>query len=332
MVILNMVVGDFEAALEVVRLRGGKVIDETPRQFANGVFVKIHDPSGNTINLLKLDGENVSPASNPTVYNIGVTQQNLEEAEYFYAKLGFTPYSRDHLPKVLPLNQRGAAMLVLHGSAKLPTENATRKGTILLATGNLEATVHALKDRGLISEKFQNRSNNGFVILKDPSGNQLKLMELTPAYSTKLPSNSYSLVKQEWSQLKKDVWQIVEAYSEASHQRDLEKYLSFWHPDFLGWHNGDSKPTNYNQRLKGLQYFFNTTISLEYKLEPKGIQIVANGKAAIVHYELRNILQIKESGEKESGLSYWTDYLVKENGKWLLISDHGGNVKEDDEI
>lgn len=135
---------------------------------------------------------------------------------------------------------------------------------------------------------------------------------------------------QDWSGDQKKVWETVEAYTQASHQRNLGKYLSFWHQDFLGWHNGDSAPTNYQQREKGLQYYFSNTKSLEYKLEPLAIQIIADGKAAIVHYKLRNVLQVAATEKKESGIAYWTDYLVNEGGRWLLISDHGGNVEEDD--
>ena len=125
-----------------------------------------------------------------------------------------------------------------------------------------------------------------------------------------------------------DALPIFETYSEASHQRDLDRYLSHWHPDFLGWHNGDNKPTNHQERAKGLAYYFKSTKSIEYKLEPLAIIVVADGKAAIVHYKLKNVLESKSSGKKSSGLSYWTDYLVKENGTWLLISDHGGSVPE----
>jgi len=89
-----------------------------------------------------------------------------------------------------------------------------------------------------------------------------------------------------WSTLQKQVWQTVEAYAQASHERDLKKYLSFWHRDFLGWHNGDSMPTTYEQRQKGLKHYFSRTKSLEYSLEPIRIQIVADGKAAIVHYKI----------------------------------------------
>ncbi len=125
--------------------------------------------------------------------------------------------------------------------------------------------------------------------------------------------------------VQKEVWRTVEAYSDASHHRDLQKYLSFWHPDFLGWHNGDDHPTDYEQRSGGLEYYFGVTKSLEYELEPMGIQVIGN-RAAIVHYKLRNVIQSVESGKVSLGLSYWTDYLTFENGKWLLISDHGGSV------
>lgn len=130
---------------------------------------------------------------------------------------------------------------------------------------------------------------------------------------------------EEWTALQKEVWRTVETYSEASHNRDLEKYLSFWHPDFLGWYNGDTHPTNYKERSGGLEYYFGTTKSLEYELEPMGIQIVGD-RAAIVHYKLRNVIQNIKSGKTSHELSYWTDYLTLENGQWLLVSDHGGNV------
>ncbi len=162
----------------------------------------------------------------------------------------------------------------------------------------------------------------------------LFLMTLT-VYTLLLPISealSQTHSNDDWSVIQNEVWETVEAYSHVSHKRDLEKYLRFWHPNFLGWYNGDSKPTNHDQRSKGLRNFFNATTSLEYKLEPRAIQIVASGKAAIVHYELKNILQVNESGKKEPGLSYWTDYLVKENGKWLLISDHGGSVQEEEKV
>jgi ketosteroid isomerase-like protein len=135
-------------------------------------------------------------------------------------------------------------------------------------------------------------------------------------------------VAQERTEAQLEVWQVVEDYTEASHQRNLKGYLSHWHPDFVGWHNGDSLPTSRQEREKGLAYYFENAKSVEYSLEPLTVLVVADGTAAIVHYKLRNVLESTASGKRSSGLSFWTDYLVKENGRWLLISDHGGSVPE----
>ena len=131
----------------------------------------------------------------------------------------------------------------------------------------------------------------------------------------------------DWTPEQREVLEVVAAYTEASHQRDLKSYLGFWHPDFLGWHNGDPAPTNKAQRQRGLEYYFSSTNSLSYELEPLVVIRIADGKAAIVHYVLRNVLVNKTDGKESEGISYWTDYLVKENGRWLLISDHGGSVQ-----
>jgi len=131
----------------------------------------------------------------------------------------------------------------------------------------------------------------------------------------------------DWTPEQAEVLKVVEAYTEASHQRDLTAYLRFWHPAFLGWHIGNSAPTNKAQRQRGIDHYFGSTGSLSYKLEPLAIMMIADGKAAIVHYVLRNVLVNNASLRQSNNVSHWTDYLVKENGHWLLISDHGGSVQ-----
>lgn len=131
----------------------------------------------------------------------------------------------------------------------------------------------------------------------------------------------------EWTAAQNDVLEVVEAYTEASHRRDLEAYLSYWHPEFLGWHNGDAAPTNKEERRRGLERYFATWKSVQYELEPLGVQLLANGEAAIVHFVLRNVLESGD-GTRVVGVSHWTDCLTREQGRWLLISDHGGSVSE----
>ncbi len=133
----------------------------------------------------------------------------------------------------------------------------------------------------------------------------------------------------DWTLEQKEILAVVAAYTEASHQRDFDAYLNYWHSKFLGWHNGDENPTDHAARAAGLRHYFDTTESLQYEFEPIAVQILLNGDAAIVHYKSRSILKIRETGETVQGTSYWTDYLVRENERWLLISDHGGNVPDE---
>lgn len=128
------------------------------------------------------------------------------------------------------------------------------------------------------------------------------------------------------SPAQREVWKTVEAYSAASHARDLDRYLSYWHPDFIGWHNGDEAPTDKAARTKGLTWYFANTTPEEFALEPMAIQVL--GDVAVVHYKIRQTLRQRD-GEAAASVSHWTDVLVNEEGRWLLISDHGGEIAQE---
>ncbi|MEM6647479.1 MAG: VOC family protein [Bacteroidota bacterium] len=126
-----------------------------------------------------------------------------------------------------------------------------------------------------------------------------------------------------WSAAQHEVWQTVASYSDASKERDLERYLSHWHPRFLGWHSGDDVPTNKADRAEGLNWYFSQTTPEDYALEPLGLEVV--GTTAVVHYRIQQTLRMPD-GSTAPDVSHWTDVLVKEDGRWWLMSDHGGSV------
>lgn len=126
-----------------------------------------------------------------------------------------------------------------------------------------------------------------------------------------------------WSPEQQSVWETVDAYSTASKNRDLATYLSYFHPDFAGWHTGDDAPTDRTNRTKGLAQYFEHSTPLAYALEPLTIQV--HGTTAVVHYKIEQTLKWS-NGTKSMGTSFWTDVLIKENNRWLLFSDHGGAV------
>ena len=126
--------------------------------------------------------------------------------------------------------------------------------------------------------------------------------------------------------IEREVWDTVQAYSSASKERDLDKYLSYWHPDFLGWFREMEGPTNKVQRRNMLAHYFSTTTTEDYALMQLGIAIVGN--TAVVHYEIRQTL-IDSEGNRNPGRSRWTDVLVSTEDGWRLLSDHGGDFVEE---
>jgi ketosteroid isomerase-like protein len=62
-----------------------------------------------------------------------------------------------------------------------------------------------------------------------------------------------------------------------------------------------------------------------YVHEERPIDIIVRGNVAVVHY-IVSAHSKNESGEHTSTEARWTDTLIKENGRWLLLGDQGGST------
>ena len=136
--------------------------------------------------------------------------------------------------------------------------------------------------------------------------------------------SSAQLFGQEWSEQQKEVWKTVETYSELAAKGDVEGFLDYFHDDFKGWINRMALPTNKTTRRKFISHNWKTTKTLVQDLQPVGINIFDN--VAIVQYYYSEVLKDAEGKEiNESGR--WTDILMKQGDKWLIIGDHGGSTE-----
>lgn len=132
------------------------------------------------------------------------------------------------------------------------------------------------------------------------------------------------LVAQEWSAEQKKVWENVEAYSELASKGDVEGFMSYIHPDFSGWYSKAALPDDKSIRQKHATYHLPKTETLYYFLQPLEIKI--HGNVAIVHYIYSG--HTKDAwGKEKFSQSRWTDILMKQKDKWVIIGDHGGPVK-----
>lgn len=137
-----------------------------------------------------------------------------------------------------------------------------------------------------------------------------------------LPSQ---LAAQTWSAEQQEVWQNVQTYWDLSINEDLDGWLSYFHDDFLGWVKGQSFPTTKADRRASMMRSMETTDNVLCTLKPIGIKV--HGNVAIVHYFF-SYTDVDAKGEEHSAAGHWTDILMKQGNKWVMIGDAGGTVSE----
>lgn len=133
------------------------------------------------------------------------------------------------------------------------------------------------------------------------------------------------LFAQEWSAEQKEAWASEVAYWKAIADRDEANAVAYLHDDYKGWFYGDSLPAGKASAKTVFSHNFPVTKVFYHQVTP--VSIVVRGNMAVVHYVL-SAHYTNEKGEHESGEQRWTDALIKEGGKWLLLGDHGGPTSQ----
>ena len=137
---------------------------------------------------------------------------------------------------------------------------------------------------------------------------------------------SFNLQAQEWTTEQKEVWKNVETYWDLLASGDIDGFLGYFHDDFSGWRNDSPLPDDKNTRAKAIKFFMSDTESLFYNIKPVAIKI--HGDVAFVHYYYVDLSRVGEEEEMVAGR--WTDVLLKQGDKWVMIGDHGGADPVDD--
>ena len=137
---------------------------------------------------------------------------------------------------------------------------------------------------------------------------------------------SAPLAAQDWSQAQKDVWKNVEAYWALDAAGNTEAFLGYFHPDYAGWDLNRAVPGGKDTARKFLSHYHKTSKTLVYDLQPAAIRV--HGNVAIVHYHYTQIARDAAGKDKESS-GRWSDILMKQGDKWVLIGDSGGRTSKE---
>ena len=137
---------------------------------------------------------------------------------------------------------------------------------------------------------------------------------------------STQLHAQEWSTAQKEVWKNVEAYWAMEAAGNLEGFLSYFHNDYLGWSYRSAMPEDKATVRKFVDHSLKAEKILLYDIKPVAISVFGN--FAFVDYYYMSVYKDVE-GKEKSDSGRWTDILMKQGDKWVMVGDHGGRTSKD---
>jgi len=129
-----------------------------------------------------------------------------------------------------------------------------------------------------------------------------------------------NLKAQEWSAAQKEVWKVENDLWAAFAKGDQAGFLEFIHPDYMGWDDNSPQPNTKTDTQKWFQVFMQGNKVLLYDIKPVGIKVFGDFAILDYYYSLVNEMD----GKKKAEEGRWTDILMKQGNKWLLIGDNGG--------
>ncbi len=137
-------------------------------------------------------------------------------------------------------------------------------------------------------------------------------VDRTPPPVTKTPEAFKTLGAQNLSPEQRAVWRMEEAYWQYRKDGDVERYMTLWHDDFIGWPDGSDKPT----RKDGIRRSFQQSVADGWRLTElrvEGVQLF--GGVAVTHYVT--------SGVSRDGNESWTGKIthtwIRFGNTWQII-------------
>ncbi len=144
----------------------------------------------------------------------------------------------------------------------------------------------------------------------------LALLAISIIIITVIPATA-----QEWSAQQKEVWKNVETYWNLDLKQDLDGFMSYFHKDYSGWSRRSDFPGNKEMVKKWISESYKNSKTIITDLSPLAISIFDD--IAIVHYYYSQLTENK-AGKRTNEKGRWTDILIKQGDKWVLIGDQGG--------
>ena len=129
---------------------------------------------------------------------------------------------------------------------------------------------------------------------------------------------------QQWTDEQKDVWKGVETYNAVGMSDNPKDFLNYFDDSYNGWEYESGAPYTKADVKKSLNYWTTKGKTMFYTITPAKVWV--NGNFAYVHYYYSRVIEGAD-GKPMPESGRWTDILMKKDNKWLMVGDHGGEIK-----
>lgn len=132
----------------------------------------------------------------------------------------------------------------------------------------------------------------------------------------------------DWSAAQQEVWKNVEAYWSFWSKGDINGFQGYVHEDYSGWSVDSPMPAGKSSSGKWMGFWAANNSVMVYEITP--VAITVRGEFAVVHYYYSQVSKSSE-GKMSNVKGRWTDILLKQGDRWVLIADHGGDTDNGDD-
>jgi len=140
-----------------------------------------------------------------------------------------------------------------------------------------------------------------------------------------------AVTAQEWTKDQLEVWNVSQASWEKWKAKDLDGAFANIHDSYQGWNNEVPLPMSKTKWMGEIKAYLDLMSDLTYSNEPARITVV--GDAAVIHYYYSFSFLITKDDNKKwiSDKGKYTEFFIKEKGKWMMIGDFTSSMEENDD-
>lgn len=123
-----------------------------------------------------------------------------------------------------------------------------------------------------------------------------------------------------------DVWKMEESYWRYVKAGEVDKYVSLWHEDFVGWPCSTLQPSRKANIGDWVSEIRDKSVKVTFELHREAVQYF--GDVAVVHYSTPLVYEYPDGRITGKGeLLMFTHTWMRVNGQWQIIGGMCGALK-----